>query len=247
MPIRAVLLDLFDTVVDLHMEEMPSFQMGGRTMRGTQQALHAQLSGHSELDLESFVRELAASDAEARQPLYEQGREFPTLQRFKQFLERVGLFDPTLAEQLTQTHMDQIVSQTHYLPHHVDVLRELREAVQIGICSNFSHAPTGLRILELAGLAPHCDAVVISEEVGVRKPRPEIFQALLERLDVAPHEALHVGDRLDADVRGAAEIGAIPVWITRRVADPARALAKHGGPPPAHVIEDLSELRGLVG
>lgn len=247
MPIRAVLLDLFDTVVDLHMEELPSFEMGGRRMRGTQQALHAQLAGHSEIDLERFVRELAASDAEGRQPLYEQGREFPTLLRFTRFLERIDLGDRALAERLTQTHMDQIVSQTHYLPHHVDVLRELRHEVKIGICSNFSHTPTGLRILELAGLAPHCDAVVISEEIGVRKPRPEIFHALLERLGVAPHEALHVGDRLNADVRGASQVGAIPVWITRRVADPESALAEHDGPKPAHVIEDLSELRDLVG
>ncbi len=243
---RAVLLDLFDTVVDLHMEDLPSFQVGERTLRGTQPQLHAALSRHCDIDLETFVRELAASDEAAREPIYEQGREYPTIERFGHFLARLGISDPDLAELLTATHMDCIVAQAHYLPNHVEVLRDLRRRARIGIVSNFSHAPTGVRVLEEAGLLPHVDAVVISEQVGVRKPRPEIFRAALAELDVAADEAWHVGDHLNADVRGAAELGMTPVWITRCVRDPDAALAKHDGPEPVHVIDDLAELRALV-
>ncbi len=246
MAVRAVLFDLFDTVVDLHMEGLPSFQVGERTLRGTQPSLHIVLSQHSDIGFETFVRELAASDAEARQPYYERGLEYPTLLRFGRFLERIGVPDEGLAQALTEAHMDGIVSHTRYLPHHVEVLRTLHASARVGICSNFSHARTGVRVLEESGLLPHVDEVVISEEVGVRKPRAEIFHALLERLDVAPENALHVGDSLEADVRGAADVGAIPVWITRRVRDPEAALARHDGPRPAHVIEDLTELQALV-
>ena len=42
-------------------------------------------------------------------------------------------------------------------------------------------------------------------------------------------------------------MGMIPVWITRRVSDPKKVLEKHEGPPPAHVIEDLEELRAIIG
>ncbi len=59
---------------------------------------------------------------------------------------------------------------------------------------------------------PHCTAVTISESVGVRKPRPEIFRHALEALGVEPEETVHVGDNLDADIRGASLLGMRPIW-----------------------------------
>ena len=87
---------------------------------------------------------------------------------------------------------------------------------------------------------------MISEDVGIRKPRAEIFHATLRKLGVEPGEALHVGDRLEADVAGAAGVGMEAVWITRRARDPEAALAVHRGPPPAHTIADLDALREIV-
>ena len=49
--------------------------------------------------------------------------------------------------------------------------------------------------------------IVFSEEVGFRKPQPEIFLHALEELGVEPENAMFVGDRLDTDVQGAAQVG----------------------------------------
>jgi putative hydrolase of the HAD superfamily len=65
---------------------------------------------------------------------------------------------------------------------------------------------TRRRIVEL-GVAERVDTVVLADEVGWRKPDPRIFGSALGMLGVAPEDALHVGDRLDADVRGAAAAG----------------------------------------
>jgi putative hydrolase of the HAD superfamily len=46
-----------------------------------------------------------------------------------------------------------------------------------------------------------------SDEIGVRKPRPEIFQRTLAALGIRPEEALHVGDSLASDVAGARSVG----------------------------------------
>jgi putative hydrolase of the HAD superfamily len=51
------------------------------------------------------------------------------------------------------------------------------------------------------------DVMVFSTEVGVRKPDPAIFLDALGRLGVDPVDALFVGDRLDVDVHGAANVG----------------------------------------
>jgi FMN phosphatase YigB (HAD superfamily) len=87
---------------------------------------------------------------------------------------------------------------------------------------------------------------VISADHGLRKPRREIFESTLAALGVAPEEAVHVGDNLKADVSGAAALGIRTVWITRRVGDPATALARHTGMRPDHVIADLAELESVL-
>jgi putative hydrolase of the HAD superfamily len=51
------------------------------------------------------------------------------------------------------------------------------------------------------------DAVVLSSDVGKRKPHPEIFQRALSEVGAAPDEAIFVGDRVGADVAGAARVG----------------------------------------
>jgi putative hydrolase of the HAD superfamily len=64
-----------------------------------------------------------------------------------------------------------------------------------------------LRDLEEQELRARLDAIVFSSDVGVRKPSPKIFERALEELGVAPDRSAFVGDRLDADVRGAHELG----------------------------------------
>jgi putative hydrolase of the HAD superfamily len=61
--------------------------------------------------------------------------------------------------------------------------------------------------IERAGLTELLDTIVISSEVGLRKPDPGIFRIALEQLDVEPLDAMFVGDRLETDVQGAANLG----------------------------------------
>jgi putative hydrolase of the HAD superfamily len=51
------------------------------------------------------------------------------------------------------------------------------------------------------------DFVVISAEVGVRKPDPRIFEEALRRAGVAAGEAVHVGDLPEEDIEGARRAG----------------------------------------
>jgi putative hydrolase of the HAD superfamily len=78
----------------------------------------------------------------------------------------------------------------------------------LGIVSNAFDPPSLLHDdLARLGIAERVDAAVFSSEVGRRKPDPAPFRAALDLLGVEPHEALHVGDRLYEDVRGAAQLG----------------------------------------
>jgi FMN phosphatase YigB (HAD superfamily) len=70
-------------------------------------------------------------------------------------------------------------------------------------------------MLEATGLADRLDHVVISEDVGLRKPHRRLFELALEPFDAAPNAALHVGDLAEADAWGAGRLGFRTVWIDR--------------------------------
>ena len=103
-----------------------------------------------------------------------------------------------------------------------------------------------LSLLDDCGFRTHLDALAISDAIGFRKPRAEIFEAVLAELSVAPEETLHVGDSLSADIGGAAPLGIRTAWITRCIADRKAALRAHEGPSPDFVIADLSEIEDLL-
>ncbi len=80
---------------------------------------------------------------------------------------------------------------------------------------------------------PH---LVISECAGFEKPDPRIFALALAMAGVEPREAAFVGDRLDADIAGAASAGMRSVWMNWRGA------AGDGSVRPDAIIRTLGEL-----
>jgi len=245
-PVRAIVFDLFDTLVDLYSEKLPSIEYRGCLVPASARALHAALPHRSGIDFDSFASALADVDKEFRRSYYDEGLELPTDTRFAALCNRLGIADPKLPSTMANVHMGLLREQVAMPVHHLGLLGSLAQRVQLGLCSNFSHSVTAYAILEDYGLAAHLDAIVISEEVGIRKPRGEIFEAVLDELAVEGNEVLHVGDSLSADVSGAQALGIRNVWITRRVKQPEEALAKHEGSRPDYQIEDLAELESIL-
>lgn len=66
--------------------------------------------------------------------------------------------------------------------------------------------------IDALGIRSLFDAIVVSEEVGFRKPDPQIFRCALELCSASPEQAIHVGDHPDADIEGAVNAGLQAVW-----------------------------------
>jgi putative hydrolase of the HAD superfamily len=94
-------------------------------------------------------------------------------------------------------------------------------------------------VLERIGLAPLVDGVVTSAAIGAAKPDSAIFAHALALAGVQPARALHVGDSLEEDVRGAAALG-IPAVLLRR--SPAADTPAAVTPSAVRVIAGLGEL-----
>lgn len=246
MRIRAVVFDLFDTLVDLCAEELPVEEYKGQRIPASARSVHALVAERHRVGFDAFQEAMMEGMQAFLESHLRRDREVTTLERMSDALARIGIEDAELAERMTWSHMDVLRSAVRVPEHHTGVLDALRGGVRIGLCSNFSHSETAHRVLDEAGFSERLDAVVVSDAFGLRKPRREIFSEVIGRLGVSPEETLHVGDSLRADVGGAASAGIRSVWITRRVRDPRQRLEEHEGPAPDHAIGDLSELLSLV-
>lgn len=89
----------------------------------------------------------------------------------------------------------------------IPVLSELHKTCRIGLISNFTNTEYIHKSLKDLGILDFFDCIIVSEDVGWRKPHPAIFQKFLEMLNVKAEETLFVGDELDSDILGAKEVG----------------------------------------
>ena len=91
--------------------------------------------------------------------------------------------------------------------------------------------------LSRTGIADYFDAIVISSEVGVTKPRPDIFELTFSQLGgPAKETAVMVGDSLTSDIEGGRNFGIDTCWY-----NPHRNRAEQG-PGPTHQVSSLHEL-----
>jgi HAD superfamily hydrolase (TIGR01509 family) len=111
--------------------------------------------------------------------------------------------------------------------------------VRTAVASNAPFPPEFMhRQLRGNGIADRVDAIVFSSEIGRRKPAPELYMAALDRLGVAPAEALYVGDRVSEDYEGPRQLGMRAVICTE--------LARRPVPAGVPTIDRLDELVGLL-
>jgi putative hydrolase of the HAD superfamily len=91
---------------------------------------------------------------------------------------------------------------------------ETLESHSLGIVSNGLGSQQRAK-LERTGILGRFDPIVISADVDLRKPDPAIFLRACSVAGVAPHDAVHVGDRYGADAVGARSAGLTGVWLDR--------------------------------
>ena len=109
-----------------------------------------------------------------------------------------------------------------------------------GIVTNGSPSQHGK--CRAAGLDELAGFIIVSEEVGYRKPDPRIFRDAMEATGLAaPGQVMFVGDNPLADIDGAKRFGMKAAWVRRSRPYPPDLQ------PPDHVIDRVTEVRDIVG
>jgi putative hydrolase of the HAD superfamily len=225
--LEAVFFDVDDTLVDFDTANVAAFRaLFGDLDFGAWSALTAEL-------YPLFTSGQLAFDAMREQ-------------RVSRFLHGVGRpVDAATARELEVQRL-AVLAESYVLFHDVqaclDTLRT--RGLKLGLITNNESVHQRAKLAR-TGLDVGFEAVVISGEVGVAKPERAIFEQACALLGVAPGRALHIGDNIETDVRGARSAGIEAVWLDRHGPldhrhDEVRALG-------ASVVNSLAEVPDLIG
>ena len=159
-------------------------------------------------------------------------------QRFLYPLEAVGEGDAALAKAFSEDFFAVIPTKSRLMPHAREVLEYLAPKYNLYILSN------GFRELQChkmrsAGIDRYFKKIVLSDDIGVLKPWPEIFHFAMSATQSELRESLMIGDSWDNDIAGARGVGMHQVYynVTGRSEFPFK---------PTYQITDLKELLQLL-
>jgi len=122
--------------------------------------------------------------------------------------------DPIIISSV-ETFMGPLIKSLKLEEHVPLVLQELKKKYRLGLVSNFAYPPAIKQTLRKFRLSKFFDIIVISGDVGWRKPSPKIFEKALEALHVSASEAVFVGDAPFQDIAGGRHVGMKTVLLRR--------------------------------
>jgi putative hydrolase of the HAD superfamily len=229
--IRAVLIDLDDTLVD-HQHAM---RTALRMLHDTDLRLQVLDFDFLLAEWQRVLEAMHDDVALGRIPIHES-----RIIRYCHFYDLVGApVGRAEAEGIAANHMRTYMGNRRIVPGAVALMEIVRQHARTAVITNNTVIEQDEK-LETFGLWPHVDVLITSEECGVAKPDPAIFRNAIERLGVAVHEAVMVGDSWANDIVGAANIGMRAIWLNRHgesCPDPAMATEITSFEPVARTAE----------
>jgi len=163
------------------------------------------------------------------------------IQRAFQFLRRK--FDPPFGTRFLKTYRRLLRSRLQPDPSQIKILKQLRaKKIRLGIVSNGTTLEQ-LDQLKRLGIEKFFDPILISQQVGIRKPDPRICLMAAQQWHLPPHEILVVGDRGDWEVLCAYRAGMLSA-LTKQFVDQRHTILPDV--QPTCVIADLNELLDMI-
>lgn len=116
---------------------------------------------------------------------------------------------------------------------------------QIGLISNTGVTPGKIisKILDEYNILQYFDSTVYSNETGLFKPHPKMFEIPLNKFNCKPQNAIHLGDMLETDVKGAQEFKMKTIWFNdMNSPKPTKILPDYEIKQISEVIQIIQEL-----
>jgi putative hydrolase of the HAD superfamily len=160
------------------------------------------------------------------------------LETWRAAIGELGIDDEGMARMLAERFPAERRQRHILFDDTIGCLERVRPDYRLALLSNGASDLQREKIVG-AGLEKWFSTIIISADLGVRKPEPEYFRIALDRLGIGPAEAAMIGNSLKNDIGGAQSAGIFAVWLNRDGGDP-------GELRPDATIGSLAELPALL-
>ncbi|WP_227871937.1 HAD family hydrolase [Paenibacillus albus] len=143
-------------------------------------------------------------------------------------------------DSLMAYYEDQYISHSVLMHEANEVIAHVRTKYKVGMITNGRTLIQQGKIDRL-GIRELFDFIIVSEEAGVKKPNPQIFELAASKLGLRTAECLYIGDHPVNDIEGASKAGMATIWM--KVNQPWRDELEA---KPLHTISQLNELLRLI-
>lgn len=159
-------------------------------------------------------------------------------QRYNHPLQVVGIDDEELAARFCREALSRIPTKNILIPGAIEILEYLYPKYNLYILSN-GFQELQAHKMQTAGLSKYFKRLILSDHIGINKPRRELFEYALESTSSQLEESIMIGDMFETDIAGAANIGMAQIFFNRQGVSPLPFA-------PTYEITKLSEIRGIL-
>jgi putative hydrolase of the HAD superfamily len=159
-------------------------------------------------------------------------------QRFYYPLQAVGVNDRELSERFSTDFFAIVPTKEKLMPYAKEILKYLKPKYNLYIISNGFRELQSLK-MKASGIDHYFKKIILSEDIGVMKPFPEIFHFALSATQSELRESVMVGDNWRADITGAKGVGMDQIYynIENRMDFPFKA---------TWVVKGLEEIEAFL-
>lgn len=170
-------------------------------------------------DFDTYLNLYATKNNELWE-LYHYGKiekDFLVNERFEYVLRTVGVDGEIheIGKNINADYLDYLSKQKKLLPGAKELLEYLNTKYDVNVLSN-GFKTVQLRKLKSGGVDHLINKIILSDDCGVTKPLPGIFEYALRECGAEAHSTVMIGDNYDADICGAHNAGWRTVYFNWR-------------------------------
>jgi putative hydrolase of the HAD superfamily len=233
---KAILLDLDDTIIDLTTATENVWRVIGEQF-APQAGLSASAFTAAIAHTRAWFWDDADRHREWRVKINEARGEIVRLA-----LQHANVDAPQVPIAVSQMGESLLHAGLQPFPGAIETLHHFRaQGIPLALLTNGASAPQRRKI-DKFNLEPFFDCILIEGEFGVGKPDERVYKHALQQLNVQPHEAWMVGDRLEWEVAAPQRVGLAGIWVDfKRSGLPANSPIQ-----PNHIVQNIAELQQMV-
>lgn len=213
LEIKAVLFDMFDTLMMIehnHEFYIPSIKRMYNTLKNK--------------GINGSFNDFKTAYTKARNELYKKADLNDEEPHFNERIAKTLLFlgykyskNSSIVMECTLAFCNEFMKYVRIDQDTIKVLTELHKKYKLGIVSNFAIPECIINLLKREDIERFFSVIIVSGAINKRKPNKKIFKTALDSLKVTSSETVFVGDTLNADIKGANDLGITTIFIERRI------------------------------